>query len=68
MVHETTFLERLLHLALFALAGLTFGVAALALVERVAGGGRALVRPWHVAGAAAATLLVFGLERLYHAL
>lgn len=64
---ETTTVERIIHLALFVSGGLVLGLGGLALVERSAGPGRRIVRWTWIGGAAASFVLLFGLERLYHA-
>lgn len=64
---ETTTFERAVHLALFIAGALAFAIAALAVLERVAGGERRVIRFTHVAlagalfGALAVTELVFHL-------
>lgn len=63
---ETTAVERLIHLVMFLTAGLTVGLGAIALVERIGGGERLLVSPRHVGGAAVLFLILFVAERIYH--
>jgi hypothetical protein len=70
-LHATSAFERLIHFALFSAAGLTLAVAALALIERVAGDGpdgRRTIRLRHILGAVGLMFLLFGVERIYHAL
>ena len=62
-------MDKALHLALFGAGALVVAVAALALLERFAGGERRpAIRLWHVAIPIAAFAAIGIAERLYHAL
>jgi hypothetical protein len=63
----TTPFERGLHLLLFVAAAGAFGLAAIALLERLSDGSRRTVRGVHVAIAGVIFAALFVAERIYHA-
>lgn len=65
---ETTTFERAIHLALFIAGGVAFAVAALALLERVAGGSQRAIRFAYVIGAAGVFGALALVEALFHVL
>lgn len=65
---ETTLAERAIHLALFVSGAAAVALGALAAIERLADGGRTVVRGSYVLAAAGVFVVVFVVERLYHAL
>lgn len=67
MPFETHIADRVLHLLLFVAAGVFIGVSALGVIERLADGGRRLVRMWHVLTPLGAFLVLLAAERTYHA-
>ena len=60
--------EGLIHLGMFISAGITLGLAALALLERMTGDDRRIVRWWYVAASAGLFFALLGAERVYHSL
>lgn len=65
---ETTTFERAIHLALFVAGGIAFAVAALAVLERVAGGERRAIRWVHVAIAVGCAVVLAATESVFHLL
>ena len=63
----TTPFERALHLLLFVSAAAAFGIAAIALLERLSEGARRTIRVRHVALSAVVFVAFFVAERIYHA-
>lgn len=64
---ETSIAERVIHLALFCVAGAGAGLIGFAALERIAAGTR-VIRPLHVVVSFAAFGAVLVLERVWHAL
>ena len=66
-MHDTTAVERVIHLLLFIAAAGALGTTALAVVERLlSDDGTAAVRFRYVAGSIGLAVALFVAERLYH--
>lgn len=64
---ETSTLERVIHLLLFVAAAGALGVGALGSLEYLVGGPRRTIRLRHLLVPVAAFVMLFSVERAYHA-